>query len=182
MTVTPQQTTLGTTGDTYVDQNNATGNYGSNFMMKVGSYSGSANRALIKFDLAAIPAGTNINQATLRVYYFVCALPGTTTTLTAYRISESWDEMTATWNTQPAYAEAYGSASFVSCNTDWKSFDVTALVQAWVNGTYSNYGILLRSPEGGGNLWAGLCAREATGLGGCYSYSRPTLSITYGTP
>ena len=180
-TTSPPPTTFITTGDTYVDQNNPTSNYGSQYFMKVGSFGGTPNRGLFKFDLAAIPAGTNISQATLSTYFFLCNTSGTTTNLTAYRISGSWDELTATWNTQPAYAEAYGSAAFTVCSTGWKSTDVTALVQAWVNGTYPNYGILLRSPEGGDDRWVGLCTREGTGTLGCYDYLRPHLTITYGT-
>jgi hypothetical protein len=164
-----------------VDQNNADGNYGSSFLMRAGAYSGAANRALIQFDLTAIPTGTSISQASLRVYYQVCAVLGTTTTLTAYRVDESWEELTATWNSQPAYAEAYGSAAFTSCASGWRSFDVTNLVQGWVNDDYPNYGVLLRSVEGSNNRWAGLCTREGTGELGCYDYLRPHLTITYGT-
>jgi hypothetical protein len=180
-TVTPLPTIFITTGDVQVDQGNPTINYGSIYMMKVGSFNGAANRDLIKFDLAAIPAGTNISQATLDIYYAICNGSGTNTTVTTYRISESWDELTATWNVQPAYAEAYGSSPFTYCNTGWKSLDVTALVRAWVNGAYPNNGVLLRAAEGGDIRWAGLCTREGAGELGCYNYLRPHLTLTYGT-
>jgi hypothetical protein len=164
-----------------VDQNNATSNYGSSFWMRAGTYSGAVNRALIQFNLTDIPAGTSISQATLRVYYQICGVLGTTTMLTAYRVDEGWEELTATWNSQPAYAEAYGSASFTACASGWKSFDVTALAQAWVNGTHPNYGVLLRSAEDVNTRWAGMCTRDGAGELGCYNYLRPNLNITYGT-
>lgn len=167
----PLPTYFAAVGDTYLNQNSPSGNYGSNIFMNIGSLSGNANRGLVKFNLSVIPPGTIITQATLSMNYFLSNAYGTTFTLTTYRVSASWDELSATWNAQPPFAEAYGSATFTSYG--WKSFDVTALVQAWVNGTYPNYGIMLRGYESG-SQYAGFYTREN-------GSNVPGIVISYGT-
>ena len=79
-----------------------------------------------------------------------------------------------TWNTHPAIGQSYGSSSIVANNSwHWVSFDVTGLVRAWVNGSQTNYGILIRGPEwsGSDSSWRSFGTRE----GG----DDPYLSISY---
>ncbi len=130
-------------------------------------------RSHVQFDVSVIPAGTTINSAVLRVYLVSSYdVPGTTRLITTYRISSSWAESTVTWNTRPAFAEAYGSAPVTHGTWGWYSFDVTTLVRGWVNGTLPNYGIMLRGPETSGPNWKSFSTRE----GGI----SPQLVITYG--
>ncbi|HEY4691574.1 MAG TPA: DNRLRE domain-containing protein [Anaerolineae bacterium] len=131
-------------------------------------------RSLIKFDTSAIPNGSTINSAVLQVYMIASwDYPSRSRTITAYRISSNWAESTVTWNTQPGIAEAYGSAAIVSGAFGWYSFDVTNLVRAWKNGTYSDYGVMLRGPEqsGSDSSWRSFSTRE-----GGYT---PKINITY---
>ncbi|HUV30324.1 MAG TPA: SdrD B-like domain-containing protein [Acidobacteriota bacterium] len=60
-----------------------------------------------------------------------------------HRITNSWEEMTVTWNNFAAAFAPETWGSFTADGADWRSTDVTALVQAWMNGTYDNYGFLL---------------------------------------
>ncbi|MBN2005368.1 MAG: FG-GAP repeat protein [Anaerolineae bacterium] len=133
------------------------------------------NRGLVSFNLAPVLAGAPITKAVLRLHLTKsCDSSARSHTVTTYRVGGAWDEGTLTWNSQPAAAEAYGSATMISRDAwGWYEFDVTALVQAWVNGQYANYGIMLRSNEGSGNDTALLefDTREATNL--------PHLQITY---
>jgi hypothetical protein len=131
-------------------------------------------RGLIQFDLSAIPSGTVINHAVLRIYYMGYWDFPVSRTITSYRINSGWTEMGVTWNNQPGFAEAYGSVDIIA-NNSWRyvSLDVTALVQAWVNGTYPNKGIMLRGPEvsGSDSSWREFYTRHTSDV--------PQLVITY---
>jgi len=133
-------------------------------------------RSLVKFDTSAIPVGTSISSAALRVYMVASYdYPSTPRTITPYRVGSSWTESGVIWNSQPSIAEAYGSASITSEAFGWYSFDVTNLVRGWVNGTLPNYGIMLRGPEvsGADSSWRSFSTREGT--------FPPQLVISYPT-
>ncbi len=134
-------------------------------------------RSHVRFDVSAIPSGTIINSAVLQVYLVNSYdFPNTTRTITTYRISSSWAESSVTWNTRPSFAEAYGSAPVTHGALGWYSFDVTNLVQGWVNDTLPNYGIMLRGPEVSGpdSSWKGFSTREGS--------NSPQLVITKTVP
>jgi uncharacterized repeat protein (TIGR01451 family) len=107
-------------------------------------------RSILRFDLSSIPAGAYIKSATLQPYligYVYQTGQSSNMVVTAYRINQVWPG-SPTWNNfANAYAESYGSTtvgtSFVRSN-----IDVTVLVQGWVNGTWPNYGMMLRGQEG----------------------------------
>ena len=64
-------------------------------------------------------------------------------TINVYRITSDWDEMTVTWNN---FGSSYAGpviGSFVAGSYGDKQIDVTSAVQAWMDGTYPNYGLLL---------------------------------------
>jgi hypothetical protein len=113
---------------------------------------GKITRGLLKFSLTTIPAGAVINNVQLQVYLVGSwDFPGYSRTITTYRIAAAWLEEIATWNNAPALGEAYGSAAVTESNWGWYSFNVTALVNGWRSGAFSNYGIALRGPEHSGN-------------------------------
>jgi hypothetical protein len=87
-----------------------------------------------------------------------------------------WSESSVNWNNKPGYAEAYGSRSIPSQTWGWYSFDVTGLVRGWVNGSFSNYGLTLRGPEGSGNDSAVLSFYTRDYAGTTYA---PYLRIQY---
>lgn len=64
-------------------------------------------------------------------------------TINIYRITSDWNEMTVTWNNFGGAFTGPVLASFVASSYGNKSIDVTAAVQAWMDGTYPNYGFLL---------------------------------------
>ncbi len=120
-------------------------------------------RSLVQFDLAGIPSGTQIDSAYLELYLVTAwDYPDRSRTITTYRIKSGWSEMSVTWNTKPSYGESYGTASVTHGEWKWYSFDVTDLVRAWVNGTKSNHGIMVRGPEHSGqdSSWRGFSTRE----------------------
>jgi hypothetical protein len=126
-------------------------NFGSAGDMWVGydlCYGGKTSRSLIRFDVSDIPAGTSISQAKLYLRHVnSCYRNAGSYLVTTYRATNSWSSSSVTWNNQPGYGESYGSASVSSSPGSWYSFDVTNLVRGWVNGSVSNYGIVLRASE-----------------------------------
>jgi hypothetical protein len=121
-------------------------------------------RSLIKCDISNLPSNATITGAKLRVYLVTSwDFPNTSRTITAYRITSNWSESSVTWNNSPGYGSAYGSRSIVSSAWGWYEFDVTGLVRAWHNGTYTNHGIMLRGPEVSGYnaSWRGFGTRES---------------------
>jgi disaggregatase-related protein/TGF-beta propeptide/pectate lyase-like protein len=121
-------------------------------------------KALVRFDLSSIPPGTPISSATLSLYNYAHAASAEGGTLSVYPVSKVWVESQATWNrstTANAWAAPgmlagtdYATSPVTSITIDtaagvWRTFDVTALVQSWVNGTLPNDGFVVRSPTRG---------------------------------
>lgn len=141
------------------------------------SPNGAISRSLLRFDLSAIPAGTQISSA--RLYLDLinsCDIGSRTHTATVYRASASWSAGAVTWNNKPGYAEAYDSRAITSGAWGWYSFDVTNLVRGWVNGSFPNYGMMVRGPESSDNTSARLGFGTVEQSGTTYD---PYLSITY---
>ncbi len=178
-TPSPRTVTLYSVADACVMEGRPTYNFGSTVDMWVGyddylEPDGKIVRSLVRFDLSSIPAGATINSATLRLYLVNSwDYPGKTRTITTYRASSYWSESSVTWNNKPSYAESYGSAGVTHGSGVWYSFDVTNLVRGWVNGTWPNYGIMLRGPEwsGSDSSWKSFATRE--------SANDPQLVINY---
>lgn len=166
-------------GDTDILQGYANSNTGSDTSMWAGyddnlDPDGKIARSLIKFDTSIISPGTSISGAVLQVYLVGSYdYPGTTRTITTYRIGSAWSEYAVTWNTAPSMGEAYGSTGVTHGAWGWYSFDVTNLVRGWINGTLPNYGVMLRGPEwsGSDSSWKAFSTRE-------WPYP-PQLIITY---
>ena len=86
-------------------------------------------RAYLQFDLSAIPAGANIVSAELKLYNYSTVGP-TDFTIGMHGVTGNWQEITITWNNQPAYLPIAESTRLI--NTDkngWISWDITALLQ-----------------------------------------------------
>lgn len=88
--------------------------------------------------------------------------------MNVHRITAPWSESTATWNNFGGY-DPYAWGSFAG-SPGWQSVDVTSLAQAWSNGTYPNYGILLGQ---GSAAFTEYHSRESPAL------MPPTLEICY---
>ena len=177
----PQQT-FNAVADAIVMQGYPTLNFGNTTDMWAGyddglSPDGRIARSLIRFNLANLPPNQLITKATLRVRLISSRdFPDTSRTITTYRIASNWSENSVNWNNKPGFGSAYGSKSIVHGAWDWYEFDVTNLVKAWYNGTYTNYGIMLRGPEFSGpdSSWRGFSTGEGP--------FTPQLIIEYTAP
>lgn len=136
---------------------------------------GKVARGLVRFDLAAIPAGTPINQATLWLFlYRSYDSQSVSRSIAAYRVATAWTEGGVTWNTRPSLGGVYGQVAVPHAVWGWYAVDVTDLARSWVNGQYSNYGIYLWGYENSAQPnWRSFCTREYN------SECRARLQITY---
>jgi len=149
----PQPDYLFPTADTTILAALPNNNFGGAADMWVGydfdpCSGGHTSRSLARFDTSGIPYGMHIFDAALYLKLVnSCDYDNRWHSTTVYRIPSSWSYSSVTWNTQPSWAEAYGTTSVGSLTWGWYDFDVTGLVQGWVNGSFSNYGLMIRGPE-----------------------------------
>jgi len=139
-------------------------------------YSPYSRRAFIKFDLSSIPSGSVIISATLKLYVSTLNYPSDGQ-VELHRVTSDWSESGATWNNQPSYDSAITASKACSEISDdsWVEFDVTSDVQAWVNGTYDNYGwAILRPGVSSSTAYIGFDSREGT--------NKPQLIVEYVEP
>ena len=130
------------TYDTCIDQQYPTSNYYLATSLWTGGLIGNnAMRSLIKFDLPSSINASQLTRATLRVQKREYQSP----MVLGFRITTSWSSSTATWNNQPGCDTSCFTSLCSSDGGDWYRMDATDLVVGWLNGTYSNYGFLLRS-------------------------------------
>jgi hypothetical protein len=127
--------------DTYTNQGSPGTNYGSAEWLAVGRDQYYFRRTLMHFDLSDIPVGAQIHGADLQLYLEDPA-GSPPYDVNLHNLDGSWDEGTATWRNQPAPSVFYGTAE-QDATVGYKTWDATAMVRDWVNGTYPNHGLVL---------------------------------------
>lgn len=162
--------TLNPSADAEVNTNNPDANYGSNTYYRVGVLSGKKYRVYIKFDLTGIPEGSAIISATLKLH----KQSGTDITVNVHKVSGSWSETGITWNNQPSYDSDTAASDSAPNAEGWFEFDVTSVVQAWIDGE-SNYGFVLEND--GATYSIVFDSREASDTS-----IRPKLVVEYVPP
>jgi hypothetical protein len=147
--------------DTQVREASATSNFGGSSSAHVTSSAGANRRSYLRFDLTkcspAVPSTATVRVATLRLY--VNNLPTACETNDIFRVTASWTEMGLTWNTQPfgtslnnpPQAQRTGSLNVgttpcqnTTLNAYVSGWNVTTDVQAFVGGTATNFGWMIR--------------------------------------
>lgn len=108
-------------------------------------------QTLIQFDLTGAPQ--NVTSATLNLYLIdpnsfnanaLAPSIAKPVDLSVHGITGTWEEGTAVWNNRPAFnATAEDSLSVTAINT-WATFDVTDLVQSWIDNPSTNNGFLIQ--------------------------------------
>jgi hypothetical protein len=160
ITGTPSTTT--SVIDSSVRQGSATSNFGTQTTNNVATQSGQNRRLYVRFDLSlcspAIPSTATIRLATLRLY--ATAMPTACRTVDLFRVTAAWTEAGITWNNQPfgssvnnppsgSATDTFAIGTPVGCeNRAANAYIVgatpTADVAAFVPGTATNYGWMLR--------------------------------------
>jgi hypothetical protein len=109
-------------------------------------------RGLLEFDLSSIPANATVTSAKLSLYHFTSVGNGDHSSLThpnvgfIERITESWQEGTVTWDTQPATTamNRVNLPESESPTQDYTDLDVTNMIQDMINDPASGHGFMLR--------------------------------------
>jgi len=122
-------------------------------------------RIVMRFDLSSVPVGS-LRSATLRLFNRASPAGGTTDPLDVFRLTNPWVDKNSNWLTNDVpnatlwnnpgsdFANRLGIAqslsnpfatrgydrSSVNAPNDW---DVTSLVQLWLDGIHPNYGFLI---------------------------------------
>lgn len=176
--------------DTWLSQDGPTANDGAGSTMDAIKTGGSTfRRILVEFDLSSIPVDAVIVSADLEL---TARISYTGVDVGVYRITAPWLEDQATWNiasTGNPWSSAggdYQSGAVTVVNpgsvTDGSLvvFDVTSLVQSWVDGSVSNYGFLLKlTDEAASAPDRGLPSHSS---GASTSGYRPALVVDYVVP
>jgi hypothetical protein len=169
-------------------------NYGADSQIHIGK--SDLHRALFQFDLSSIPSTTEINNAVFKTYLSSTQGMALTSAIELYRITNSWKEGQgigdigidgATWTnrdltTQWVQQGGDYSLPFVA-STDitkdgvgWYTWDLSPLVQGWINGAYpTNDGFLLKASSNTVDLDGIYYSSDYTGV----PTLRPELIVIY---
>lgn len=144
------------------------GPHGDSNELRVNRISQHDQEVVLEWDLSSIPAGSTINSAEVYVYNYDEF--GGTLNAEIYRVTESWDEDTLVDEIDHDDANPYDNVD-ISGSGSYKTFDITTLVQEWIDGTYDNYGVVYYGISGSG-YFIRFYSREA-------SSDNPYLEIDY---
>lgn len=125
--------------DAYTNSADPTTNYGPSALLYV---NGTLSTTYIQFNLASIPSGATVSQATLKLY--VNSVP-TAGSFNVDYVNGSWTESTITHNLAPALGSTIASGVPVTTadKNQYILINVTSAVQAWLSGSETNDGIAL---------------------------------------
>jgi hypothetical protein len=137
-----QRGVSGTVADSQIANKTPPKNYGTSAAMVTGLVAGEERQSLVRFDLSAIPPGATINSAIFSAYNTNTAQSD----IRLHRITAAWSETTVTWQSFGAAYVPGQSAIFSNSNNPASTNKIVPLVQAWVDGTNPNYGLLLQQP------------------------------------
>lgn len=186
VTVSFQQGVNGYTGasDTKIRSDAATTSYGTNTVLEIDGSPDYA--ALLRFDLASIPAGKTITAVSLTVN----VTDASSQTYEIYALRRAWSESSATYNVASSGVN-WGTVGANNTSTDRESTVLgtmtgsvgvktfalnssgVAKVQAWVNSPSSNHGFIIQDYVNNSD-GLDLSAKENT-----TATNRPKLTVTY---
>jgi hypothetical protein len=154
-------------------------NYGNLFFSGIGNSTSTIVRMYIKFDLSSIPANARVVDADLRLYQY-STIGSDNFTIGLYGVTGDWDESIIDWDPQPTSStDAEITNNITAGATTWESWDIDTLVQGWLNGTITNYGMVLKdTDESSVNTIAYFYTSDYT----TDTTKRPKLEIDYYIP
>jgi len=133
--------------DTGVESIFPTNNYALWPFTGIGNSASTIVRTYIKFDLSSIPTDVRVTDADLKLYQY--SANGTDNfVIGLYKITNDWDESTIDWDPQPTSStDAEITIDITAAAITWKSWDIDTLVQGWLDGTNTNYGMVLKDTD-----------------------------------
>jgi hypothetical protein len=161
------------TYDTYVSSRYPTSNYYLYTWLRTGRDSDYyTRRTYLRFDL--VSAWSIDPDDVTSAYVRIKKYSGATPVITAYRNTGSWASSTITWNNKPSYTTSECSTTATNdSGTWWRMYNLT-VVKKWLNGTYPNYGWMIKdATESGTSQWTTFYSSDAA------SPNKPELHIWY---
>lgn len=176
--------------DAYVASNFPSTNFGSNHYINIGKMAivplelarvgyeyYDFYRSYFQFDLTDLQVGAIIVEADLEVYqYYTSELADFM--ISIHQVTESWEENSIIWTDQPYYPSPESTITVSPGLATWLSWDITSLVQGWLDGEIENHGIVLKDTN-----------ESSSNISWCYSSDWmsnpslcPKLEITYYVP
>lgn len=155
---------------------------------KANSNSSYVRRALLKFDTEnRIPSNATIQSAILTLT--LKSSESSTRTLSAYRVTSSFDEGSATWYRRKSsynwtsaggdLGQRYAQASVGTSAGSKVTFDITSLVQSAVNGSFGSRYTRVALVDAGSSSSSSL--KEFYSSESSSTSSRPKLTVVYGS-
>ena len=101
-------------------------------------------RAYLQFELShtLLPAGAVITYAYLRLYQYNFTSSGSFS-VGLYKVMGNWGEDSITWNNQPTSSSKAEAFCNIATGT-WRTWYINDLVKDCLEGSISNYGMLLK--------------------------------------
>jgi hypothetical protein len=126
-------------GDTYTNSAAATTNYGAQKTLDVDA---AKEITYIQFNLASVPTGASISQATLKLYVNTVATAGA---FEVYAVNGPWTESALTYDLAPALGSVIDSNVPITTadKNQYILIPMTSTVQGWVTTPSTNNGIAL---------------------------------------
>jgi hypothetical protein len=194
---TPDADYPGTAQDTFINVNTDVNATAGQLNTYTWPQNMRANAVLLKFNLSQLPADARIQSAVLTLYqttaggdaaYDVSAhkVIGRNPNISAatgftYNGVNNWTASTACYNGVPLGQADIAPAEDVTTldtSTGYKNWDITGMVQDWVDNAASNYGLMLNSDAvAAANSHRFFASSEASNAA-----QRPVLEITYTLP
>jgi len=146
---------VGELQDCYVNAGSPTLSFCGQTSLNAGFDGTKASRALLQFNLSAIPT-TDIVVSAKLLMYLGSTTTSNATSLAVYQLTHTWTTG-ATWNaydginawTTPGgdfNGTAAATINGIAAINAWYSWSPTALVQGWVNGSIANDGVIVKEP------------------------------------
>lgn len=151
----PVTITLNPIADAGHRQDSPNNNYDTDNKFEIGKKPNKVRRGFYQFDLSSLPAGAIISDATFSIRRE--GGDGATLSLSVHRVTQPWTEGGLTWNNRQSLTPwgtpggDFNPTAWASTLADgtktYKDFGVASLVQAWANGTYPNYGLMVKQSD-----------------------------------
>jgi len=126
-------------GDTYTNSADPTTNYGAQKTLDVDA---AKEITYIQFNLASVPTGASISQATLKLYVNTVTTAGA---FELYAVNGAWTESALTYSIAPALGSVIDSNVPITTadKNQYILIPMTSTVQGWLTTPSSNNGIAL---------------------------------------
>jgi chitodextrinase len=151
-------TNVSASDDTFVWQDNPDTTYGTVARWSTDGRSTTPRKALLKFNVPAPTAGTQVTGLTLHAFSDTAGDsngPGPV----IYKTTNDWAENTATWNNKPAAGTQLATTAAPYAQTSWVQWDVSGALDTTTQTSGGTVSFLVDTSEA---KWLGFRSKETT--------------------